>query len=131
LVRAEIRKEVLMNIYEQIVILDPTLAEEEIETASSKIKDLISRSGGEVLKEDRWGRRKLAYEINKRSEGHFILYNFKSPSQSIKKLEDFYRVYDPVFKYMVIRLDKKQASALLEELTKSSETTAQETSSGE
>lgn len=102
-----------MNIYENIVILNASLGDEEIETASGKIKDLITNSGGEILKTDVWGRRKLAYEIKKQKKGFYLLLVFKSPSAAIKKLEDYYKVFDPVVKYMVIKLGKKQAEAAL------------------
>ncbi len=115
-----------MNFYENIVILDPALAEEDIEAASQKIKDLIARSEGELLKEDRWGRRKLAYELNKRSQGYYILFTFKAVPSFIKKLEELYKVYDPVFKYMIIRLEKPQVAALMDELKKSAEQPAAE-----
>ncbi len=102
-----------MNIYENIVILNASLGDEEIETASGKIKDLITNSGGEILKTDVWGRRKLAYEIKKQKKGFYLLIVFRSPSAAIKKLEDYYKVFDPVVKYMVIKLEKKQAEAAL------------------
>ncbi|NOZ24934.1 MAG: 30S ribosomal protein S6 [Nitrospirae bacterium] len=115
-----------MNFYENIAIIDPALGDEEIEEASRKISDLIVKSGGEVLKEDRWGRKKLAYELNKKTHGYYILYTFKAPAAFIKKLEDFYKVYDPVFKYMVIKLEKKQVAALMDELKKPAEPAAEE-----
>ncbi|MDP2278671.1 MAG: 30S ribosomal protein S6 [Nitrospirota bacterium] len=102
-----------MNIYENIVILNASLGDEEIETASCKIKDLITNSGGEILNTDVWGRRKLAYEIKKQKKGFYLLLVFKSPSAAIKKLEDYYKVFDPVVKYIVIKLEKKQAEAAL------------------
>lgn len=102
-----------MNIYENIVILNASLGDEEIETASGKIKDLITNSGGEILNTEVWGRRKLAYEIKKQKKGFYLLLVFKSPSAAIKKLEDYYKVFDPVVKYMVIKLEKKQAAAAL------------------
>jgi len=102
-----------MNIYENIVILNASLSDEEIETASGKIKDLITNSSGEILKTDVWGRRKLAYEIKKQKKGFYLLLVFKSPSAAIKKLEGYYKVFDPVVKYMVIKLEKKQAEAAL------------------
>jgi small subunit ribosomal protein S6 len=102
-----------MNIYENIVILNASLGDEEIETASGKIKDLITNSGGEILNADVWVRRKLAYEIKKQKKGFYLLLLFKAPAAAIKKLEDYYKVFDPVVKYMVIRLEKKQAEAAL------------------
>lgn len=102
-----------MNIYENIVILNASLGDEEIETASGKIKNLITNSGGEILNTEVWGRRKLAYEIKKQKKGFYLLLVFKSPSAAIRKLEDYYKVFDPVVKYMVIKLEKKQAEAAL------------------
>ena len=52
-----------MNIYENIIILNASLSDEEINTSTSRIKDIIIKSGGEVLKTDVWGRKKLGYEI--------------------------------------------------------------------
>lgn len=97
-----------MNIYENIVILNASLSDEDIEAASGKIKDLITSSGGEILKIDVWGRKKLTYEIRKQKKGFYLLLLFKSPSEAIKKLEDYYKVFDPVIKHLVIRLTKKQ-----------------------
>lgn len=105
-----------MNVYENIVIFDASLADENIEAATAKIKELIESSGGELLKADAWGRRKLGYEISKHSKGFFTLFLFRSPSALIKKIEDFYKVYDPVIKFMVIKLEKKQMEHALASL---------------
>ena len=98
-----------MNIYENIVILDSELTDEEAESAVSKIKEIIAGSEGEVLKIDVWGRRKLAYEIKKHKKGLYVLLVYKTPSKTIKKLEDFFRVFDAVIKYIIIKLNLKQA----------------------
>ena len=101
-----------MNIYENIVILDASLPDEEINASLSKVKDLITNSGGEVLKAELWGRRKLGYEIKKHSKGMYALLVYKTPPATIKKLEEFYKVFDPIIKYMVIKLGRKQVKHL-------------------
>ena len=101
-----------MNIYENIVILNASLPDEEINAAISKIKDIIINSGGEILKAESWGRRKLAYEIMKQNKGMYALLIYKTPPATIKKLEEFYKVFDPVIKYMVIKLGPKQVKHL-------------------
>ncbi len=106
-----------MNIYENIIILNASLADEEIEAATGKIKDLITSSGGEVLKADVWGRKKLAYDIKKQKKGFYLLLLFKAPSTLIKKLEDYYRVFDPIIKYIVVRLRKKEMDAALQSIS--------------
>ena len=113
-----------MNIYENIVILDSTLSDEESEGAVTKIKELITGNGGEVLKVDVWGRRKLAYEIKKHKKGLYVLLLYKTPTSTIKKLEDFYRVSDSIIKYMIIKLESKQIRNL-EKLEAVSETAEQ------
>ncbi|HYA31494.1 MAG TPA: 30S ribosomal protein S6 [Thermodesulfovibrionales bacterium] len=105
-----------MNIYENIIILNASPADNEIELSIKKIKDLITNSGGEILKADVWGRRKLANEIKKQKKGFYVLLAFKSAPSLIKKLEDYYKVLDAVIKYMVIKLEKKQSAHLLASL---------------
>jgi small subunit ribosomal protein S6 len=97
-----------MNIYENVVILNAAISDEEAEGAINKIKELIAGQGGEVLKVDVWGRRKLAYEIKKQKKGLYVLLLYKTPSTAIRKLEEFYKVFDAVLKYMVIKLGAKQ-----------------------
>lgn len=101
-----------MNIYENIVILDAALADEEAEAAITKIKELIVDQGGEVLKVDIWGRKKLAYEIKKQKKGLYVLLFYKTPSAAIKKIEELYKVFDAVLKYIIIKLNAKQARDL-------------------
>ena len=101
-----------MNIYENVAILNASLPDEEINGSVSKIKDIVINAGGEVLLAEMWGRRKLAYEIKKQNKGFYALLIFKAPPSTIKKLEEFYKVFDPVIKYMVIKLDPKQAKHL-------------------
>jgi small subunit ribosomal protein S6 len=111
--RGKIHKEVFeMNIYENVAILNASLPDEEINVSISRIKDIIINAGGEVLLADMWGRRKLAYEIKKQNKGFYALLIFKAPPSTIKKLEEFYKVFDPVIKYMVIKLDPKQVKHL-------------------
>lgn len=106
-----------MNIYENIVILNPSLNDDELKAAIAKITDIITNAKGEVLKVDNWGRRKLAYEINKHKMGFYIMFLFKAPASTIKKIEDYFKVFDPVVKFMVIRLGKKEIAALPKEVT--------------
>ncbi|MEK6673933.1 MAG: 30S ribosomal protein S6 [Nitrospirota bacterium] len=100
-----------MNIYENIIIFNAALSDEDIETAASKIKDIITGSGGEILKADNWGRRKLAFEIKKQKKGLYMLLLFRLDPSVVKKLESHYKVTDSVIKFMVVRLGKKALAA--------------------
>ncbi|MDI6802076.1 MAG: 30S ribosomal protein S6 [Thermodesulfovibrionales bacterium] len=105
-----------MNIYEKMIILNPSLSDEELSSTIEKITNLITNTGGEILKVDNWGKKKLAYEINKQKTGIYVLFLFKSPSPVIKKIEDYFKVFDPVVKFMVVKLGKKQIAALPKEV---------------
>ena len=105
-----------MNWYESMVIMNPALNDEEIKSAIDKVSEQITKSDGEVFKADNWGRRKLSYELNKQKMGIYIFYLFKAPSSTIGKIESFFKVFDPVLKFMVIRLGSKQIEALPKEV---------------
>lgn len=101
-----------MNIYENMVILNANISDEEAEASITKIKELVTGQGGEVLKVEVWGRRKLSYEIKKQKKGLYVLLLYKTPSATIKKLEDFFKVSDAVLKYVVLKLGAKQVRSL-------------------
>ncbi|MBF0564861.1 MAG: 30S ribosomal protein S6 [Nitrospirae bacterium] len=105
-----------MNYYENIIILDASLDDDTIDGAEKRIVDTIEKNSGEMIKVERWGRRKLAYEINKHEKGFYLFLIFKAPATAIKPLEGLYKVFDPVFKFMVIKLRKKEVEALEESI---------------
>lgn len=97
-----------MNYYEDVVILDPNLDDTAIEETVQKIKDVITKQGGEILKTENWGRRKLAYELNKHQKGCYILLLFKAPPATITELEKLSKVLDAIIKFMVVKITKKK-----------------------
>ena len=102
-----------MNYYEKIVILDPSLEENAVDETVERIKDLIVKHGGEIFKTEKWGRRKLAYELNKHQKGFYIFLLFKSPPSTILELEKLSKVVDPIIKFMVVKLtNKKQIASI-------------------
>ncbi|MEE9523189.1 MAG: 30S ribosomal protein S6 [Thermodesulfovibrionales bacterium] len=110
-----------MNHYENIAILDPSLSEEEVSDSIEKITSLITKNGGEIIKSENWGKKDLAYEIHKQKKGFYLFTVFKSPSDVIKKLEDYFKVFDPVFKFMIVKLGKKEIAALIKSMQKAAE----------
>ncbi|MEW6714719.1 MAG: 30S ribosomal protein S6 [Nitrospirota bacterium] len=119
-----------MNLYEKIMILNPGLDAKAVEETVEKVKEKITKQGGEILKSENWGTRKLAYELNKQDKGIYILLLFKSPPSTILELERFCKVTDTVIKFMVVRLQKKkQIEAVMASLAKAAtETAAKEAS---
>jgi len=101
-----------MNVYESMIILNAAISDEEADAAVTRIKDLITGQGGEVLKVDVWGRRKLSYELKKQKKGLYVLLFYKAPASTIRKLEELFKVFDTVVKYIIFRLGRKQVQNL-------------------
>lgn len=91
-----------MNKYESIIIVKPNLKDVEIEKLKEKIQNLIKENGNFESIED-LGRKRLAYEIRKNNEGHYIIFNFESNPDFIIELERVYRINDNILKFIVVR----------------------------
>jgi len=97
-----------MNYYEKVMILDPNIDDNAVNETIERVKNVIVSKGGEIFKTDNWGRRKLAYELNKHQKGNYVLLFFKSPPDTILELEKLSKVVDPIIKFMVVRIIKKK-----------------------
>ncbi|MDI6761492.1 MAG: 30S ribosomal protein S6 [Thermodesulfobacteriota bacterium] len=97
--------------YETIFILDPDLEEGIAQSALEKIKGIITQGNGEILKVEDWGKRKLAYEVKKKSKGQYILIHFSGIPALLSELERNFRVMDAVIKFQSVRLDERGGSA--------------------
>ena len=97
-----------MNKYESVVIINPTVDEEGMKALISKFTDLINNDG-KVEKVDELGKRKLAYDVKKFSEGFYavfyIVFNFEANSDLIAELERNYRITDEIIKFMTVKKD--------------------------
>jgi small subunit ribosomal protein S6 len=115
-------KEEFMNLYEKIMILDPNLDENGVNDVVEKAKEKIIKQGGEILKSENWGSRRLAYQLKKQEKGYYILLLFKAPPSTIRELEHFARVSDAIIKIMVVRISKKkQVEAVMASVAASQE----------
>ena len=111
-----------MNLYEKIMILDPNLDENAINEIVEKVKEKIIKQGGEILKVENWGSRKLAYQLNKQDKGYYILLLFKAPPTTILELERYSMITDTINKIMVIKIHKKkQVEAVMASVAASAE----------
>ena len=93
--------------YELGIVLVPTLSEEEKLASLEKVKELVVRFGGEVTKVDDWGKRRLAYEIDKIKEGFYYFIEFQSNGDAPAEIESRVRIMESVMRYLTIRLDAK------------------------
>ncbi len=96
-----------MRIYEELFILRPDTPEEETDQLIEQLSALITKHGGTVDKTDKWGIRKLAYRVQKRNEGFYVLLQFTAQPEAVKELERRMRVSDLVMKFITVRIDEK------------------------
>ncbi len=98
-----------MNQYETVFILTPVLSEEQMKEAVAKFKNLLTEGGAEILNEELWGLKKLAYPIDKKSTGFYAMLEFKADPSLISKLEVNYRRDERVLRYLTIKNEKYAA----------------------
>ncbi len=112
-----------MAIYETIFILDSLLPPKEIDAAIERFSSIITQNGGKVRKVDKWGKRRLAYEIQKKQYGFYGSIEFEGVGNIPKELESEYNFNDKVLRYLTYRYDKRKLKAMAmeeEEAVKSS-----------
>ncbi len=100
-----------MNRYELTYIIDTALEETARKELIEKVSALIAANGGEVEKVDEtWGKRRLAYAINYKTEGWYVLVTFKAPADLPRELERNLEIYDSVLRYLVVKLVEKRSN---------------------
>jgi small subunit ribosomal protein S6 len=100
-----------MRRYETIFIASPTLTDEQSDELVKQYEGIIAEQGGELLKTDKWGRKKLAYEVQKFSEGYYTLFEMNAGPNLIAELERRFRNNDAVIKYLSVRMDEAEKAA--------------------
>ena len=98
-----------MNQYETVFILTPVLSDEQMKETVAKFRTLLTDGGAEILNEEDWGLKKLAYEIQKKSTGFYHLLEFKAEPALIDKLETSFRREEKVIRFLTTKLDKYAA----------------------
>lgn len=94
-----------MNTYETLFIVNPDLEEAEIEKTVAIIQDLITSSGGTILRLDKWGKRQLAYQIQKKREGYYVLIYFQASPSFIAELNRRYKLTDTIIRHLILQLE--------------------------
>jgi small subunit ribosomal protein S6 len=96
----------MLNHYETVFIATPVLSENQMKEAVQKFKKVIADNSGEIVHEENWGLRKLAYPIQKKSTGFYYLIEFKGTGDLIEKLEVQYRRDERIIRFLTFRMDK-------------------------
>lgn len=96
-----------MRNYEIMYIIKPDLDEEKLEAVIAKFGAIIDNNGGEIISTDKWGKRRLAYEINDYREGVYILVNFKGEAAVPQELDRVMKITDDILRFMIINKEEK------------------------
>jgi small subunit ribosomal protein S6 len=94
------------NAYESAVIINAALDDEQIDSIVSRIKEFITNNGGDIRDIENWGRKRLAYMINKSKIGYYAIFRFDAPTSIISKLERNYTLDEHILRYLTISLDR-------------------------
>ena len=92
--------------YETVFIMTPVLSEEQIKETVGKYQALLKEGGAEIVDENKWGMRKLAYPIQKKTSGYYYLIEFKAEGSLIAKLETAYKRDERLLRFLTVSLDK-------------------------
>jgi small subunit ribosomal protein S6 len=95
-----------MRIYEELFIVKPDAPEEEVDAFVEQLRTQLTTAGATVDKIDKWGKRRLAYKVDKYREGSYVLFQFTSGPDTVKELERRLRVSDVVLKFLTVRIDE-------------------------
>ncbi|HXF42503.1 MAG TPA: 30S ribosomal protein S6 [Pyrinomonadaceae bacterium] len=99
------------RIYEIMYIVDPDTPDERIVKLNEAVGKVIEKQGGKVIKMDDMGKRALAYPIQKKNEGHYVLFEIEGTGQEIAELERRMRVNDMIMRYITVRIDQDRKRA--------------------
>jgi len=94
-----------MREYETIYILKPDTIADKVGEVNNRVKTIIEEGGGKILKLDNWGKRRLAYEIQKERKGVYLYWQYLGTPEIVSEFERNLRMLDPVIRYMTVRLD--------------------------
>ena len=103
-----------MRSYETVVVLDAGLEEEPTEKEVTAIEQIITANNGEIVNTERWGNRKLSYEINDKHQGYYALFRFKGEPVVLEELDRAFKLNDHVLRHIVKRVKKQSLSSHIE-----------------
>ena len=100
-----------MNQYEVMYVIDAALEDSARIELIDRFSDLVKKNGGEIDRVDEWGKRRLAYAINYKTEGYYVLMYIKAPSELPKELERNFQINDKILRSLVIRYEGEVPAA--------------------
>lgn len=102
-----------MRKYELVVVLQPDL-EAKIDSALTKVRGVVTDNGGSIIKEDNWGKKRLAYRINKEEFGVYVYMDVELPAEVVSKVNGTLNITDEVMRFLLVSVDEKARAAQAE-----------------
>jgi small subunit ribosomal protein S6 len=99
------------NTYETTFIVNASLDDPQVEAVISRVQDTITKNGGTITSVNKWGRKRLAYSINKKTNGYYVNLEFTAPGSLLALLERSYQLDEMILRYLTIKLDTKAIAA--------------------
>lgn len=96
-----------MRAYELMLLLNPQLEEEAIEAVIKKTTDIVTSRNGEIENIDRWGKRRLAYEVQDHTEGFYVVIRFKADNEATTEVNRVLKITEEVLRFLLVRKDKE------------------------
>jgi small subunit ribosomal protein S6 len=113
-----------MRQYEVVYIIDPQLEEGQQNALVERFENLVRDNGGEIQLVDRWERRRLAYEIQGRREGYYVVMNFRGTQATEAELNRVFGITDGILRSMIVRMDERRADKAIAEAKAAAEAKA-------
>lgn len=99
-----------MNKYELVYVIDAALEDEARKAVIDRFNGMIEQNGGKVLKVDEWGKRRLAYPINYKTEGYYLLVNFESEATLPREIERTMQIAESILRYLIVKVEEKRSN---------------------
>jgi small subunit ribosomal protein S6 len=97
----------LLRTYETLYIVRPDVPEDEVQNLAKEVESQITTSGGAIVQFENWGKRRLAYEVQKFAEGYYLLTRFTATPAFVARLENYFRLTDSVIRYLLLHFDDR------------------------
>ncbi len=110
-VRREKQMNEIKRLYETTFIINASLEDPQVEVIIARIQEVIIKNGGDIVAINRWGRKRMLYQIKKKSSGYYVHIEFNALTTIVKALEHVYMLDEHILRYLTIKLEKKALKA--------------------
>lgn len=107
------------GVYESAILINAALEDNQIENVINRVKEFITTNGGQIRDFENWGRKRLAYPVEKSKIGYYAIFRFEAPGSIVSKLERFYNLDEHILRYLTIKLSKEALEQIEKNKTQS------------